>query len=311
MFNMPIYNIWITAVIFVGIGLVSLILWLIFRKRYVTSMEYDRENNKSVTLQVPDKEDKTKMTTKTLTKKSPKTIRLQWVLRVINALMGVAYVVAIFLIITYSWAYSTAKKYGAYDAFERVETLNTVMDLKNVSYIDQSNDVPDGDARLGCILIFYRYNCSDCRNTHDMILETIAKYPNSTVYFVSTRTEKGKALVAEYNIQEVPSAIYIRKPDNEHDVASFGPYTIFPIYESDYDFFEKKPNGDAVVDSEGNNVYTTERLDTILRLQQETEDIIANQNQKIEDAGSIQMNGIPPINEESTTPTEPTTTGGE
>ena len=59
MFNMPIYNIWITAVIFVGIGLISLILWLIFRKRYVASMEYDRENNKSVTLQVPDKEDKT------------------------------------------------------------------------------------------------------------------------------------------------------------------------------------------------------------------------------------------------------------
>ena len=263
MFNIPIYYYWLIAIITGVVGVVLLLTWCLLKSIYARSMRTDLENNKSIVIQ-SNKESDDGNTEKILTEKSKKTKTLQMVLRILNPLLISAYVIALICIFTYAGASAYAKRYGAYDAFDKIETINTIRNLPNTSFIDQSRLVPNGDERLGVILIFYKYNCPDCIETHDMILESLSNYPDAEVYFVSSRSEIGKELVTEYEIQEVPSALYIRIPPEGFTVEDYGP--LATLYR---DFYERKPDGTALTDENGHNVYTTEGFDFLLMYQQE------------------------------------------
>ena len=275
MLDLPIYYFWLMAVITGVIGILSLLTWCLLRSILTRSMREDMKNNKSIVIK--SKKDGKDEVNKVLTEKSRKTKTLQNVLRLLGPIMIASYIVALISMFVYAGFASYAKKYGAYDAFEKVETINTIRNLPNTSFIDQSNKVPTGDDRLGIIIVFYKYNCPDCIKTHDMILEALQQFPDAQVYFVSSRSEVGKQLVAEFGVQEVPSAVYIREPDLEHTVESFGPYTFW--YK---DFFQRKSNGDAVVDAEGHNMYQVDDFILLLTLQQETNQLITQQQYYIE-----------------------------
>ena len=315
MFNIPIYYFWLVAIITATIGVLALLTWTLLKSVYTRSMKMDMKKNKSVVIKSKKKGEDAPQE-ETLTEKSKKTKTLQLCLRILSPIMVISYTVALACIITYCGFYTMAKKYGAYDDFTKVETIKTISNMPNTSFVDQSNQLPTGDARLGCIIVFYKYNCPDCIAVHDMVLETLHRFPNAEVYFVSTRSEIGKQLVAEFGIEEVPSAVYIRKPDLEHTVESFGPFTFW--YR---DFFQRKPNGDAIVDENGNNTYQSDDFELLLTLQQETNDQIYWQQYYIDHPdeqptyapgwGDWDYENYPTAPSDVSNETTPTETGGQ
>lgn len=234
-------------------------------------MRSDLENNETVCVDTLDKNGKPKV--QQYTRKSAKATKLQWVLRILNAINIVSCAVALISLVLYAWAFTTAKKYGAYDAFEQVESLRSVGDLKNTSYIEQSKQVTENPP-LGSVIIFYKYNCPDCVKVHDMIMNVLAEEPDAEVYFVSSRSEIGKILIQKYDIQEVPYAIYVKEPNLNHNVEEFGDHPIFG-----YDFY-KMEDGLYVYDENGDKAYTAERLKTLIGLQKETRELIQWQKEQ-------------------------------
>lgn len=59
----------------------------------------------------------------------------------------------------------------------------------------------------GSVLIFFRFDCGSCHDTHAELTKLVSGYDN--IYYVSSRSEKGAELRDKYLVTEVPSAIYI------------------------------------------------------------------------------------------------------
>lgn len=62
----------------------------------------------------------------------------------------------------------------------------------------------------GSIVILYKYGCPDCEAIYDDLTALIEDNELENIYFVSTRSTEGKALIEEGDIQYVPTGIYIR-----------------------------------------------------------------------------------------------------
>lgn len=105
--------------------------------------------------------------------------------------------------------------YGAYGDYQSKLTPALISQMTKLSYIDQSETLPEN--LNGSILIYYRYDCKDCQAIHDDLMTYLSNEDMSKIYFVSTRSEKGKTLVQDiYYVNEVPTAVYIyNEPIND------------------------------------------------------------------------------------------------
>ena len=65
----------------------------------------------------------------------------------------------------------------------------------------------------GKVLIFFRFDCGSCHDTHDELMKLIQGYDG--IYFVCSRSEQGSPLIDKYNVGEVPSAVYVPNGDDE------------------------------------------------------------------------------------------------
>lgn len=101
---------------------------------------------------------------------------------------------------------SVAIKHGAWGDFEKKETFYSVIVNSKNGFVE-SADIPE-DLR-GSIIIYFKYGCPDCNGIHDELLQAIKDHPESRIYYVSTRSETGKKILARYHIDAVPSAVYI------------------------------------------------------------------------------------------------------
>lgn len=87
------------------------------------------------------------------------------------------------------------------------------MNITDINYAldhtpEEAKFIPDDLA--GQIVIYYRFDCPTCLDIHDELMQAIGDRP---VYFVSTRSETGKAMLEKYPVGSVPAGIYItRKP---------------------------------------------------------------------------------------------------
>jgi hypothetical protein len=105
-----------------------------------------------------------------------------------------------------------AKSYGAFDNFIKQETPKSVIEHTTKGFQDQSELVPDD--LTGKIIIYVKYGCPDCEGIHDDLLSYLERSSlknKEDYYFVSTRSKKGKELLAKYEVFDVPAAVYIRK----------------------------------------------------------------------------------------------------
>lgn len=105
------------------------------------------------------------------------------------------------VMLTLNISYSVAQKHGAYT---RNMTIETMYDGIARSPIEST--LPEN--LDGCIIIYYRFDCPDCKAIYDDLMTASENVDN--IYFVSSRSEQGSALLNQFPVEEVPSGIYIR-----------------------------------------------------------------------------------------------------
>ena len=111
---------------------------------------------------------------------------------------------------------STALQYGAYENVQLAQTLDEIHSCKIDGYIESDN-IPEN--LKGKIIIYFKYGCPDCSAIHDSLFEYIKQYGVKDIYFVSSRSDKGKKLIKQYPVDEVPAGVYVRnKKSNISDM---------------------------------------------------------------------------------------------
>lgn len=137
--------------------------------------------------------------------------------------------------------YNTALSHGLY---------NNDITIKDMLSFTDSTPVEDSlpEDLTGCIVIYYKFDCSDCSAIYSDLKSQIADKDN--IYWVSTRSKQGSELIKKYPVEEVPSGIYIRKDSLGNTV----PFTNKKLYTED---------------ENGNSVLNQESLDRLLFLQTE------------------------------------------
>lgn len=111
-----------------------------------------------------------------------------------------ALIVAIFTLII-SMRYQSAKKRGAYTSNITIQELN-----EGIRYSPIEDELPEN--LEGAIVIFYKFDCPDCHAIYNDLKDAVSGHDN--IYWVSSRSEQGKALLANYPIPEVPYGVYFR-----------------------------------------------------------------------------------------------------
>ena len=106
------------------------------------------------------------------------------------------------LMLTLNISYSIALKHGAYT---KDMTIATMYD--GISHTPVEDKLPED--LDGCIVVFYRFDCPDCKAIYEDLMAASANVEN--IYFVSSRSEQGSALIEQYPVPEVPYGIYLRR----------------------------------------------------------------------------------------------------
>jgi len=189
----PIYNIFVMAIFGTAVGfllLVTLFIWQ--RKIKKIFAKYENTEDDAVRMPLQKKFNMHKM-----------------LYKLFFILASFTLVLSLVFIILFASYKHRALEYGAYGDFDKQETMNTIKQRIRYGYKDQSEELPDDLS--GCIIIFIKFGCPDCENVHDNLLKCLDDNNVENVYFVSSRSEKGKEMVKEYNIQAVPSGTYFKK----------------------------------------------------------------------------------------------------
>lgn len=108
-------------------------------------------------------------------------------------------IAAILVILT-----TAALRHGLYDYELTVPQLIT-----GLRYSPEEDTLPEDLS--DSLIIYYRFTCDDCEEIYDDLRQSFLGYNN--VYWISTRSEQGKALRKLYPVEQVPTGIYI---DNEN-----------------------------------------------------------------------------------------------
>ena len=189
----PIYNIFIMAVFGTITGF-SLLIILFIWQRHIKKLfnRYETEEDDAIRMPLQKKFNTSKLLYK-----------IFFILSFFTLLLSLVFIV---LFANYK---HVALKYGAYGDFDRTETIRTINHRVRYGYEDQSEELPDD--LTGCIIIFVKFGCPDCENVHDKLVKCLEDNNVENVFFVSSRSEKGKELVEKYQIQAVPSGTYFKK----------------------------------------------------------------------------------------------------
>ena len=137
----------------------------------------------------------------------------------------------------------TAISHGLTSDIEKM-SMADLKDLINNS--PKESKLPDDIE--GVIIIYYRFDCPDCRAIYNDLASAVANTDN--VYWISSRSETGKSLLDKYPVDEVPTGIYIR-----HD--TYNGNVTFTKYEL------------ATTDENENTILDTSAIDRLLYLQSE------------------------------------------
>lgn len=116
----------------------------------------------------------------------------------------------------------TAVKHGMTD--DNI-TLQQMKD--SIALSPEESKLPDD--LTGAIVIYYRFQCPDCEAIYKQLREMTVN--NDKVYWVSTRSKQGEALLDKYSVDEVPSGIYVRVDNYGNSI----PYAKYVLYTSDND----------------------------------------------------------------------------
>lgn len=194
MLDMPLFNFFVLAIIFAIAGFTSLIFSFHCSKK-VSKYSVNELETETMEIIIMNKPSKSKQWERAL-----------FIFKIMTLLFLAT---TLFMLSIFMYYDSAARKHGAYDDFAKKESINIIRQNIDKGFIDQSNVLPN-DLK-GCIIIYFKYGCSDCEKIHDDILDYINEKNVTNLYFVSTRSEKGIELLQQYSVDTVPSGIYIMK----------------------------------------------------------------------------------------------------
>ena len=185
----------IMAIVFTTIALLSIILMIVTKYRLI-QYKNDIESDENTTIQICDNTGI----------KLKKRINIYYICA-FGCLLLAGTAITIFLMFN-----SIALQYGAYERVQLAQSLDEIHECQIKGYTESPN-IPDDLG--GKILIYFKYGCPDCAAVHDSLMEYIKQYDVKDIYFVSSRSAKGKQLIQQYPIDEVPSGVYIRSQKSE------------------------------------------------------------------------------------------------
>ena len=191
MSNVPIITFSYVAIAFAITGFISFICAIYYSKqlsKYVTD-DIDNKNVDIICVHV--------------NKKQQQCTNAMFAFKILTLILFAA---SIAFISIFSYWSSTAKKYGAYDDYNRTETISSIKTNISKGFVDQSEELPESLA--GCTIIFFKYGCNDCARIHDSLYAYLENRPVENLYFVSTRSERGVELTTKYGIPAVPAIAY-------------------------------------------------------------------------------------------------------
>ena len=140
------------------------------------------------------------------------TNRLTKQINIACIIAGISFFIALISIVIFGHYNSQAIKYGAFDKVQLSQTLNEIDKCTKYGFIEDSN-IPEDLS--GSIIIYFKYGCPDCISVHDDLMAYLMAHDTSNIYFVSSRSEKGKELLKKYAVPEVPSAVYVKLQESK------------------------------------------------------------------------------------------------
>lgn len=97
--------------------------------------------------------------------------------------------------------------------------LLTAAAVLAVTEYNEGTSLPDDLS--GCIVVFYKDGCPDCKATMGQIQDAFKG--TKDVFFLDSQSDTSKRIRERYPIQEVPSAVYVHISDED--------YTMYVLYE--------------------------------------------------------------------------------
>lgn len=110
--------------------------------------------------------------------------------------------------------------------FDEDTTISEI--VRRLPKTPKESELPDNPSDI--FIIYFKFGCSDCEAVYPELSRQVRNQPD--VYFISTRSEQGKALQEKYPIDETPTLVYIY-PDGTR-------FAKFLLYEKD-------PSGQVVL----------------------------------------------------------------
>ena len=114
--------------------------------------------------------------------------------------------------------YPTAIAHGA--TMEMLEEHSLQETIYHTQNSFEMSDISLIDTSVGnSFILYYRWDCNDCADTYKDIKAYIDEHPiDIPIYYISSRSETGQALLEKYNVGSVPSLIYVYP----NEFSSFG-----------------------------------------------------------------------------------------
>lgn len=131
------------------------------------------------------------------TNKTNKTNRLKNGIRFTSAVIGLA---AFTYLIAGIQTLMTASSHGMYQNNLSWKTIT-----ESIQTTPKEDKLPNN--LTGCIILYYRFGCSDCEAVYTAMSEFFDGYDD--VYWISTRSKQGKTLLETYPVSHVPTGVYI------------------------------------------------------------------------------------------------------
>ena len=82
--------------------------------------------------------------------------------------------------------------------------------LNGIHHSPIETPLPSDQSPTQCLIIYYRFGCSDCESIYQELAEQLTTSDNQNIYWVSTRSKQGENLRKSYPVSKVPSGVYIK-----------------------------------------------------------------------------------------------------
>lgn len=96
----------------------------------------------------------------------------------------------------------TAIRHGAYDT-----DMGIVEMRRRIPLTPEETPVQDESELSDCLLVYFRFGCPDCEAVHADLSKTLDDAER--VYYISTRSRQGAALMERFPVDEVPCVVYV------------------------------------------------------------------------------------------------------